>query len=91
MTAAEPVGWIVFAVLLLALFGWFFWHTATLMLHYARRIVEYLDTRSERLRRQLEFESIHGRPPFWYRLAQRLVILMVIAGAAALIWTKFRG
>ena len=91
MTAAEPAGWIVFAVLLLALFGWFFWHSATSMLHHARRIAEFLDMRSERLRRQLEFEAIHGRPPFWYRLAQRLVILMVIAGAAALIWTKFRG
>jgi hypothetical protein len=91
MTAAEQAGWMIFGILLLVLFGWFFWHTATTMLHHARTIAEFLDLRSERLRRRLEFEAIHGRPPFWYRLAQRFLILMVIAGAAALIWTKFRG
>jgi hypothetical protein len=91
MTAVEQMGWIAFGVVLLALFGWFFWHAATSMIHYARMIVEFLDMRSERLRRRLEFEAIHGRPPLWYRLVQRLVILLVIAGAAALVWTKFRG
>ena len=91
MTDAGQAGWIAFGVLLLALVGWFFWHSATSMLHNARTIIEFWDMRSDRLRRRLEFEAIHGRPPFWYRLAQRLVILMVIAGAAAMIWTKLRG
>jgi hypothetical protein len=91
MAAGEQAGWIAVGVLLLMLFGWFFWHTATSMIYYARMISEFLDMRSERLRRRLEFEAIHGRPPLWYRLVQRLVILLVIAGAAALVWTKFRG
>lgn len=91
MTDAGQAGWIALGIALLLLFGWFFWHSATSMLRNARMIVEFLDTRSERLRHRLEFEAIHGRPPLWYRLAQRLVILIVIAGAAALVWTKFRG
>jgi hypothetical protein len=91
MTAAGNTGWIAFGVLLLLLFGWFFLHTAISMIRNARMIVAFLDTRSERLRHRLDFEAIHGRPPFWYRLVQRLLILLVIAGAAALVWTKFRG
>jgi hypothetical protein len=91
MAATEQAGWIAFGAVLLALFGWFFWHAATSMIHYAGVISEFLDMRSERLRRRLEFEAVHGKPPLWYRLVQRLVILIVIAGAAALVWTKFRG
>jgi len=91
MSGGEQAGWIAFGLALLALFAWYFWHVASSMIHNARMIVDFLDTRSERLRRRLEFEAIHGRPPLWYRLAQRLVIVVVIAGAAAMVWTKFRG
>ena len=91
MSEGMEAGWIAFGLVLLAFFAWYFWHAATSFIHHARAIVEFMDTRSERLRRRLEFEAIHGRPPLWYRLAQRLFILLVIAGAAALVWTKFRG
>jgi hypothetical protein len=91
MAGGGDLGWIALGIAIAALFAWYFWHTALSMLRFARTVTEMLDTRSERLRARLEHEAIHGRPPLWYRLVQRLIILMVIAGAAALVWTKFTG
>jgi hypothetical protein len=91
MGPVTDVGWIVLAIAVVCLFGWYFWHTVATAINYARTVTDYLDTRSERLRNRLEFEARHGRPPFWYRLMQKLTIVIVIAGVAALVWTKFRG
>ena len=91
MAGMPDFGWIALAIAVVSIFAWYFWHTAVSMLRRAKAITDYLDTRSERLRQRLEYEAIHGRPPLWYRLAQKVVIVTVIAGAAALVWTKFRG
>ncbi|MDB5525994.1 MAG: hypothetical protein JWM58_3757 [Rhizobium sp.] len=90
MADGSDIGWIALGIAVVAMFAWYFWHTAVSMLRYGKSVSDYLDTRSERLRQKLEYEAIHGRPPLWYRLVQRLMILIVIAGAAALVWTKFR-
>lgn len=91
MVDVADIGWIAFGAALVALFAWYFWHVAVSMLRTMRLINDYLDSRSLRLRQQLEHEAIHGRPPLWYRLVQKVLILTVIAGAAALVWTKFTG
>ena len=91
MSGGEQLGWIAFGIALLALFAWYFWHTAVMMVRFIKIIIHYLDTSSERLRRQLEHEAIHGRPPLWYRMVQKALILVIIAGAVALVWTKFKG
>ena len=91
MAGVSDIGWIAFGIAVVVMFALYFWHTATSMLEYAKSLTNFLDTRSERLRQRLEHEAIHGRPPLWYRLAQRLVILLLVAAVAALVWTKFRG
>jgi hypothetical protein len=87
----SDIGWIALGIAVVAMFVWFFWHTAVSMIAYAKSLTDFLDTRSERLRQRLQHEAIHGRPPLWYRMAQRLVILMLVAAVAAMVWTKFRG
>ena len=91
MVAVGDLGWYAVGIALIALFAWYFWHTAKSMISSMRLIHEYLDTRSERLRRRLEHEAIHGRPPLWYRAAQKLMILIIIAGCVALMWMKVKG
>ena len=82
---------LVLVIGVIVLFGWFFWHTATAMVSYARQITHYLDTRSERLRQKLEYEQMHGPLPLWYRVIQKGLILLIVVGAATLVWMKFRG
>lgn len=91
MAGGADLGWLALGAAVVALFAWYFWHIAVSMVRSMRAINGYLDTRSERLRRQLDHEAIHGRPPLWYRMVQKALILIVIAGTAALVWTKFRG
>ena len=91
MAEAADIGWLAFGAALVVFFAWYFWHMAVSMARSMRSINGFLDSRSGRLRRQLEHEAIHGRPPLWYRLVQKALILTVIAGTAALVWTKFRG
>ena len=90
MNQAPDAGWIVFGLLLLGLFGWYFWHTIHSMFAYARALVDLMDTRSARLRQRIDHEAKYGVPPLWYRAAQKLIITIIIAGAAALVWVKFR-
>ena len=91
MAEVADIGWLAFGAAIVGLFAWYFWHTAVSMLRYMRSINGFLESRSSRLRQQLEHEAVHGRPPLWYRLVQKALILTVIAGTAALVWTKFRG
>jgi hypothetical protein len=87
----SDIGWVALGIAVVAIFAWYFWHSAVSMFRYAKSLTDFLDTRSERLRQRLQHEAMHGRPPLWYRLMQRLVILMLVAAVAALVWTKFRG
>jgi len=85
------IGWLAFGAAIVALFVWYFWHTAVMMVRYFRTITHYLDTRGDRLKAEIAHEAIHGRPPLWYRMVQKALILSIIAGAAALVWMKFKG
>jgi hypothetical protein len=91
MADVPDIGWIALGIAVVAAFAWFFWHTARSMLRNARALTDYLDSRSMRLRQRLDYEAMHGRAPLWYRLAQKLAILTLVAAVAALAWTKFRG
>eukprot|EP01035_Chromulina_nebulosa_P057370 gene57370-78602_t len=82
--SGSDAAWIVVAVGVVVLFSWYFWHVGVTMLRNARAVADFLDGRSARLRRQLEYEAVHGGPPLWYRLARRLIIFIAIAAAAAL-------
>jgi hypothetical protein len=91
MTDVADIGWLAFGIAVVAMLVWYFWHTAVSMVAYAKSLTDFMDTRSARLRQRLEHEARYGRPPLWYRLAQRLIITIVIVGAVAMVWTKFRG
>jgi hypothetical protein len=91
MSGWEDLGWLAFGAALIALFAWYFWHTAVTMVRYFAAITHYLDTRTERLKREIAQEAIHGRLPIWYRMVQKALILIIIAGSVALIWMKFKG
>jgi hypothetical protein len=91
MVEMPDVGVLLLAVAVVALVVWFFWHTISTMLDYGRQLAEFFDSSSERLRRKLDYEAIHGRPPLWYRFLQGMIMTAFIAAVAALIWNEFRG
>ncbi|MGV3552805.1 hypothetical protein [Rhizobium sp.] len=91
MAGWEQAGWLAFGAVLVVLFAWYFWHTAVTMVRYFRSITHYLDTRNDRLKAEIAQEAIHGRPPLWYSMVQKALILLMVAGVAAMIWMKFKG
>jgi uncharacterized membrane protein YqiK len=82
---------IALLVAVVALFVWFFWHTAYSMIKSARNIAEIVDGSSSRKRLELEHEANFGPRPLWYRAAQKIVLAVLISGAAWLLWTLVQG
>ena len=65
-----------------ALFIWYFWHVATSMIKSGKALSDYLDSRADRHRLELEREARFGRYPLWYRAAQKLILAVLFAGVA---------
>ncbi len=74
-----------------ALFGWFFWHTAVSMVRSAKNVSEIVDGTSARQRAELEYEAKHGPRPWWYWAAQKILILFWIVFAGWFIWNFVQG
>ena len=76
-------------VALVALFGWFFWHTASVMLDAGRRVVATIQNWPQIRRAMVEAEvRSGGRYPFWFRAVRVLLILALIGLLALLLWRK---
>ena len=91
MTSSIDLQAIVVLVGVVALFVWFFWHTASAMLRNAKNIAAIIDGSSARKRLELEREVKFGPHPLWYRAAQKLVLAVLITGTAWLLWTLLQG
>ncbi len=74
-----------------ALFAWFFWHTAASWLKGSKVLSAYLDTRALRERAELEREEQFGPHSFWLRAARKLVLAILFAGSAFLVWNLIQG
>ena len=90
MTAFPDIKLIALAVGVIALFAWFFWHVAATYVGTARRFANWLDTGAERQRARIEHENRFGKPPLWLRAARAVMIVIIFAGAGALVFWKLR-
>lgn len=91
MNASIDIYGLLIAAFVVALFGWFFWHTAKGMFGYGRQISEFLDSSAKRQRAALEREAKFGRLPLWYRVGQIVSLGTLVAGITALAWMKIKG
>jgi uncharacterized ion transporter superfamily protein YfcC len=82
---------IALLVSVIALFVWFFWHTAYSMIKSAKNIAAIVDSSAARERLELEHEAKFGPRPLWYRAAQKIVLAVLFTGAAWLLWTLVQG
>ena len=88
---SELPDWTVWllAVAVIALFGWFFWHTATAMLDAARLLIGTIQNWPQIRRRMVEAEvRSGGRYPLWFRAVRAGLILALIGLLALLLWRK---
>jgi hypothetical protein len=77
------------AVALLALFGWFFWHTGAVMLDASRRLIGTIQNWPQIRRAMVEAEvRSGGRYPFWFRAVRVTLILALIGLLLLLVWRK---
>jgi hypothetical protein len=86
--------WSVWALALVAvaLFAWFFWHTGTTMLDMARRLVATTHDWPQTRRAMVEAEAqAGGRYPLWFRALRVLLILALLVLCAMLLWRKVFG
>jgi uncharacterized membrane protein YqiK len=82
--------WWIVAVLVAALFGWFFWHTATTMFGALRTLVTTVQNWPQTRRAMVEAEArAGGRYPFWYRAIRVTLVLAMIGLVGYLVWRKF--
>ncbi len=79
------------AVAVLALFGLFFGYVAYRFWSGIRRISDLLDGRAERQRQRLAYEEKHGTPPAWKQALRRLVLILLVVAALALVWFRLTG
>ncbi len=80
--------WIL-AVLVAALFVWFFWTTGASLLRYARRLITTIQDWPEIRRAMTEAEAQSGgRYPLWLRAVRVLLVLAMIGLVAVIVWRK---
>ena len=80
------------ALVVVALFAWFFWHTSTTMLDMARRLVTTIQNWPQTQRAMAEAEAqAGGRYPLWFRAVRVLLVLALLALCATLLWRKAFG
>jgi hypothetical protein len=82
---------IALLISVVALFVWFFWHTAYSMIKSARNIADIFDSSAKLKRLELEREAKFGPRPLWYRVAQKMVLAVLFTGTAWLLWTLVQG
>ncbi|WP_421759874.1 hypothetical protein [Devosia sp.] len=84
------LAWILAAVLL-ALFGWYFWHTGRTMFDAMRHLISTIENWPQIRRAMVDAEARtpRGRYPFWFR-AIRVVLILALVGLLVLVlWRKF--
>ena len=80
------------ALALVGLFGWYFWHTGSMMLEFTRRVVATIQNWPEIRRAMAEAEAQSGgRYPLWFRAARVGLILALVCLLALLVWRKLAG
>jgi hypothetical protein len=83
--------WVI-AVALIALFGFFFWHTGASLLRMSRALIGSIQNWPETRRAMTEAEAQSGgRYPLWYRAIRVSLVVSMIGLAALLIWRKVTG
>ncbi len=78
------------AAAVIALFAWFFWHTVTSLLAYARKLIDTVQNWPQTRRAMVDAEAGNGgRYPLWYRMVRVGLILALIALLALFAWRRF--
>ena len=79
------------AVAVIALFAWFFWHTARSIWGWFVRMVRTIQTWPQTRRAMVEAEvRAGGRYPFWLRAARVLIVLFAVALVAYIIYRRLQ-
>ncbi|MFZ1682198.1 MAG: hypothetical protein WAT70_14350 [Rhizobiaceae bacterium] len=79
MAAGPDIFTLLLAAAVVALIGFFFWHTGATMLKAARAFGAILDGRAGRQRAALDHEAIHGPVPLWLKAVRFLLIASLVA------------
>jgi len=90
MQAWSDIKLYLLAAGVVALFGWFFWYVVSTYIGVGKRVVQYLDSGSERRRAALEREIRFGKDPFWLRALRVAFVIAAIGLMALLFWNKLR-
>jgi hypothetical protein len=90
---SEIPDWAVWplAVAVVALFVWYFWHTARTMFEWFTTVVRMIQNWPQTRRAMVEVEArAGGRYPWWYRAARLSLVLAMVLFAAYFIYRLFQ-